>query len=124
LKIAVTAARILLGIMFLVFGLNGFLHFIPAPPMSGFPAQFFEVLFASGFYVFIFGVQTIVGILLLTNQYVSLAIALLAPVLANILVFHITMNPTGIAPGLLATFLWIVVAWPLRSRFTPLFART
>jgi putative oxidoreductase len=122
-KIAVVIARVLLGLMFFVFGLNGFLHFIPSPPLSGNVSTFMDVLLASHYYVLIFGVQVIAGALLLSNQYVPLALVALAAVLANILTFHITMQPTGLPIALVATVLWFVVALPLRSHFAPLLAR-
>jgi putative oxidoreductase len=124
MKIAQTVARILLGLMFLVFGLNGFLHFIPAPPIPGLAGQFATVLFESHFYVLVFGAQTIAGALLIIKQYVPVALFVLAAVLANILTFHITMQPEGIGPGLVATVLWFIVALPYRSRFAPIFERT
>src|SRR3982750_4098005 len=118
MKTVVTVARLLLGVMFFVFGLNVFLHFIPAPPMDGPAGAFFGALVASHYHYFIFAVQTICGVLLLANQFVPLALALLAPVIANILAFHIAMQPSGLAPGLLAAVLWGLVA----SRYWPAFA--
>jgi uncharacterized membrane protein YphA (DoxX/SURF4 family) len=118
-----TIARILLGVMFFVLGLNGFLHFIPAPPIGGMAGTFFNVLVESHFYILIFAVQVIAGIMLLTNQYVPLALVLLAAVLANILNFHITMQPSGLPLPLFATLLWVIASWPLRSHFALLFAR-
>jgi putative oxidoreductase len=118
MKIAALIARILLGIMFTVFGLNGFLHFIPQPPLPpGAMATFTEVLVTSHYDVFIFAVQLLCGVLLLTNQFVPLALTLLGPVIANILVFHITMQPAGLPPGLLAFILWAILAWRLRAHF-------
>jgi len=123
-KIVSTVARILLGLLFAIFGLNGFLHFIPAPPFSGLVLQFFTVLFASHFYVMVFAVQFVCGILLLTNQYVPLAIVVLGAVLANILTFHATMNPQGFPVAIIATILWFLTAWPIRAQFAPIFARS
>ena len=123
MKITVLVARILLGLTFLVFGLNGFLYFIPAPPLTGAAGTFSGALFASHYSILVFGVQVIAGVLLLTNQFVPLASALLAPVIANILVFHITMLPSGLPLALFVTLLWIIVALQLRAHFAPLFAR-
>ena len=123
MKIIVVLARMLLGLVFLVMGLNGFLNFIPAPPPTGLAAAFTNVLFASHYSIFVFGVQVIAGAMLLTNQFVLLALAVLAPVLANILVFHVTMLLSGLPPALFVTLLWIIVFLPLRSHFAPLFAR-
>ena len=118
-----TIARILLGVIFLVLGLNGFLHFIPAPPIGGLAGTFFATIVASNFYVMVFAVQVVAAIMVLTDQYVPLALVLLAAVLANILDFHITMMPSGLPLPLFTTLLWFVVAWPLRAHFALLFAR-
>lgn len=124
MKIVSTVARYLLGLMFTVFGLNGFLHFIPSPAFPpGYLNDLFTALFGSGFYIMIFGVQLICGILLLINQYVPLAIVVLAAVLVNILTFHATMNPQGFPMAILATILWFLTAWPIRAQFAPIFAR-
>lgn len=120
-KIAVTISRILLGIIFVVFGANLVVSFIPTPPLTGFVADFTNVIMQSHYAMFLGAVQVFAGVLLLVNRYVPLAIVILAPVLANILVFHLTMQPIGLPPGILATILWFVVAWPIRSRFAPLF---
>ncbi len=125
MKIAYPACRLLLGLMFTVFGANGFLHFIPQPPMpAGFMAQFMGVVFGSGYFVLIFATQLVAGILLLAGRYVPFALALLAPVLANILVFHITMQPAGLPPGIVATILWIVCVVRNKAHFAPLFEST
>jgi putative oxidoreductase len=124
MKIVSMIARILLGVMFTVFGLNGFLHFIPSPAFPpGLLLDFFTAIVGSGFYVMIFGVQLICGLLLLTNQYVPLAIVALGAVLANILTFHATMNPQGFPPAIVATILWFLTAWPIRAQFAPIFVR-
>jgi len=124
MKIISTVARILLGVTFTVFGLNGFLHFIPSPAFPpGYLMDFFTAITGSGFYVLIFGVQLICGLLLLANQYVPLVIVVLGAVLANILTFHATMNPQGFPPAIIALILWVLVAWPIRAQFAPIFAR-
>jgi putative oxidoreductase len=123
MKTAALIARMLLGIMFTIFGLNGFLNFIPQPPPVGMVATFLGVLFGSHYHVFIFGLQLICGILLLANQFVPLALTILGPIIANILVFHITMQPAGLPPGILATILWCILTWRLRSHFTALLTR-
>ena len=100
MKIAIHIARVLLAVMFLVFGLNGFFHFLPQGPMpSGLAGQFFGVLMASHYYVAIFLVQVVSGALFLANRYVPLALVLIAPVIVNILLYHVLMNPGGILPG-------------------------
>lgn len=85
MKIASTIARYLAGVIFLVFGLNGFLNFIPLPPPAGIAGQFMAALYISHYLWMIFAFQLIAGILLLVNRYVPLALAMLAPVIVNIL---------------------------------------
>ncbi|MBV8246142.1 MAG: hypothetical protein JOZ38_09500 [Candidatus Eremiobacteraeota bacterium] len=117
-----TIARLLLGLMFLVFGLNGFLHFIPNPPViPAAAAAFMMAMFVPHFAYFVFGVQALCGILLLVNRYVPLALVMLGAVLANIFAFHLTMWPASIFPmPLIALALWLLTAWPIRSYFAPL----
>jgi uncharacterized membrane protein YphA (DoxX/SURF4 family) len=123
-KIAALIARILLGLMFIVFGLNGFLNFIPAPPTLPGPAGLFNTAIRDSHFIwFVSGVQVIAGAMLLANQYVPLAIVTLAAVLANILVFHLTMLPMGLPLAIITTVIWFIVAWPLRGHFAPLFVR-
>src|SRR5258708_32540864 len=93
MKIASLIARLLLGLIFLVFGLNGFLHFIPMPPPKGLAAQFGGAIFVSHYWVVIFGLQVIGGVLLLVNRFVPLALVLLGPVIVNIFFFHPLIAP-------------------------------
>src|SRR5882757_9745496 len=113
MKTTTVIARFLLGLIFLVFGLNGFLHFIPATPPSGTAGQFVGALFVSHYLVPIF--------LLLVNRYVPLALTLLAPIIVNILLIHILMLPSGLPLALVVTVLWIVVFLSVRSAFGGLF---
>jgi putative oxidoreductase len=117
MKIVSTVARYLLGIMFTVFGLNGFLNFIPPMPMPQMAGQFFGVLASSHFLVPIFLVQVVCGLLFLVNRYVPLALTLIGPVIFNILVFHLLMNLSGIVPGAIATVCWFLVFSSVRPAF-------
>jgi putative oxidoreductase len=110
MRIASLIARLLLGFVFLVFGLNGFFHFLPMPPPAGLAGQFMGVVFASHYWVLIFAVQVVGGLLLLVNRYVPLALVLLGPVIVNILNFHMLMAPEGLPLALIVTALWVVVA--------------
>ena len=101
-------ARYLAGVIFLVFGLNGFLNFIPLP----------GALYVSHYLWLIFAFQVIAGVLLLVNRYVPLAVAVLAPVIFNILVFHALMAPSGLGLALFVAILWGVVFASVRSAFT------
>jgi putative oxidoreductase len=121
MKIIAVIARFLLGLIFLVFGLNGFLHFIPSTLPSGTAGQFVGALFASHYLVVLFLLQLIPAILLLINRFVPLALTLLAPIIVNILLFHILMAPAGLALALVVTVLWMVVFLSVRSTFCGLF---
>lgn len=121
MKIAATISRYLLGLIFTVFGLNGFLHFIPQPPVpEPMAIQFFTVMIGSHYMVLVFLLQVIAGLLLLTNRFVPLALTLLAPILVNILLFHSLMNPEGLPLALIVTVLWIIVFSRVRGAFAPI----
>jgi putative oxidoreductase len=117
MKIASTIARYLMGIAFTVFGLNGFLHFLPMGPMPVLAGQFFTVLFVSHYLYPIFAIQLICGLLFLVNRYVPLALTMIAPIIVNILLFHTLMNPPGIVPGLIVTICWFLVFYRHRAAF-------
>src|SRR5579863_3075254 len=108
MKTSVTVARILLGLLFALAGLSGFVFSFAGgpPPMPGLAGEFGDVFFRSHWVLYVDGVEFIAGAFLLVNRYVPLALVLLGAVISNILVFHITMQPAGIAPGLVATALW------------------
>jgi len=123
-KIATHIARILLGLVFLVFGLNGIHPFMPQGPMpTGLAGQFLGALMQSHYFFAVGAFMVVSGALFLVNLYVPLALALIAPVIVNILVFHITMSPGGIVPGIIMAILWIVVAYSVRSAFAGLFQK-
>ena len=118
MKVGSTIARFLLGLLFTVFGLNGFFHFIPTGPVpSGHAGEFFAVLYATHYMVPVFVIQLVSGVLFFANRYVPLALTLIAPVIVNILLFHALMNPGGIAPGLVAAVCWSIVFASVRSAF-------
>jgi putative oxidoreductase len=110
MRIASIIARYLLGLIFLVFGLNGFLHFIPMPPPKGLAGRFGEVIFVSHYWIVIFGVQVLGGVLLLVNRFVPLALVLLGPVIVNILFFHALMAPEGLPLAIVVVVLWSILA--------------
>jgi putative oxidoreductase len=123
MRIVSIVARYLLGLMFTVFGLNGFFHFIhQPPPASPLALQYFGAVSASHYMVLIFSLQVSAGILLLIGRFVPLALTVLAAILTNILLFHVTMDPTGIGPGAFATILWVLVFHAYRASFRPLFS--
>src|SRR6202140_1075354 len=114
-------ARYLVGVIFLVFGLNGFLNFIPLPPPGGIAGQFMGALYASHYLWVIFGFQVIAAVLLLLNRYVPLAVAVLAPVIVNILVFHTLMAPSGLPLAFFVAVLWAAIFIDVRPAFSGLF---
>jgi hypothetical protein len=114
-------ARYLAGVVFLVFGLNGFLNFIPLPPTAGIAGQFMGVLYASNYLWVISAFEIVVGMLLLANRYVPLALAMLAPVIVNILSFHVLMAPSGLPLALFVAVLWAVIFVDVRPAFAALF---
>jgi putative oxidoreductase len=123
MKIAVLVARILLGLMFLVFGLNGFLNFLHMPMPPGPAGQYMGVLFMSHYLHAVFLVEVIGGALLLSGQFIPLGLVLLGPVIFNILLFHAFLFPAGFPPAVLATVLWFIVFFGVRRAFAGIFAQ-
>jgi putative oxidoreductase len=122
MKLVVLGSRFLLGLIFIVFGLNGFFHFLPQPPMQpGLAKDYFVVMSTSGYLFLPFFLQLSSGILFLINRYIPFALVLIAPVIVNILLFHILMNPEGIVPGLVVTIFWCVLFYNVRSSFAGIF---
>jgi putative oxidoreductase len=121
MRIASVIARYLAGVIFLVMGLNGFLNFIPLPPPGGIAGQFMGALYVSHYLWVIFAFQVIAGVLLLVNRYVPLAVAVLAPVVVNIIAFHALMAPSGLPLALFVAVLWAVMFIDVRPAFFGLF---
>lgn len=122
MKIASIIARYLFALIFIIFGLNGFLHFLPMkPPSSELAMQYFTVMSASHYLWFVFGLQVIAGVLFLFRRTVPLALTLAGPLIVNILLFHAPMDPPGIGPGLVVTALWFVIYWQFRAAFYGIF---
>ena len=121
MKILTNVSRFLLGFIFLVFGLNGFLHFIPMPPPSGVAGQFVGSMFVTKYLLFVSALQVISGALLLVDRYVPIALTILGPIIVNILLFHSLMNPDGLGLALFVTILWAAVFASVRSAFAGIF---
>jgi hypothetical protein len=122
MKIVATISRYLIALVFIVFGLNGFLHFIPQPPPSSELAQqYFTVMSTSHYLLFVFGLQLIAAVLFLFRPTVPLALIIAGPLIVNILLFHALMDPGGIVPGLVVTALWFVIYWQFRAAFYGIF---
>jgi putative oxidoreductase len=120
MKTTSTISRILLG-LFTVFGLNGFLNLFstgPVPPLAG---QFLGALVQSHFIAVVLAIEIIGGLALLLNRMTPLALTVLAPVIFNILLFHITMAPAGLPPAVFVTMLWLANAYRVRGAFAGLF---
>jgi uncharacterized membrane protein YphA (DoxX/SURF4 family) len=123
MKVASIIARYLLGLIFTVFGLNGFFNFIHQPPPANpLTIQFFIAITSSHYAVFFFAVQLLGGLLLLSGFFVPLALTLLAAELYNILAFHLTLSPETIAPALVASLLWVLVFLQYRASFKEVLA--
>jgi uncharacterized membrane protein YphA (DoxX/SURF4 family) len=122
MKIAAIVARFLLGLIFTVIGLNGFLNFIHMPPPTNpLAIQFLVAVSASHFAAFFFAVQVLGGLLLLSGIFVPLALTLLAAELFNILAYHLTFAPAGIPIALVASVLWVLVFLQYRESFRGIF---
>ncbi|WP_158752093.1 hypothetical protein [Acidobacterium sp. S8] len=123
MKIAALIARIILGLIFVVFGLNGFLHFIPEPLPPGLAGQFLGAMIQSHYVLAVAAVQVAGGALLLANRYVPLALVLLGPVIVNIDLFHILMMPAGAQLAILVAIGWIVIFIQQREYLSCLFVQ-
>jgi uncharacterized membrane protein YphA (DoxX/SURF4 family) len=124
-RYAVHAARILLGLVFFVFGLDGFLHFVPQPtePPSEAAMAFAVGLIKTGYmFPLIKGTEVAVGALLLANRFVALALVVIAPVIVNIFAFHAFLAPSGLAIASALVALELGLAWAHRSAYRPLVA--
>jgi hypothetical protein len=123
MKIAVVIARILVGVVFVFFGLNGFLQFLKAPLPTGLAGQFLMALFQSHYVWFICAVQIVGGVLLLVNRYVPLALTLLGPVIVNIILYHLLLNPAAAQLAVVVTILWLFLFYRYRQNFSGLFVQ-
>jgi uncharacterized membrane protein YphA (DoxX/SURF4 family) len=121
-----TAARLFLGLVFTVFGLNFFLHFLPTPAPAPRAASFAAALFASGyFFPLLKTTEIAAGLLLLAGRFVPLALAVLAPIVINIVGFHLFLAPSEIALPTLVLAAEGYLAWTYRAAFAPMLrART
>jgi uncharacterized membrane protein YphA (DoxX/SURF4 family) len=118
LRFIPTGARVLLGLVFFVFGLNGFLDFIPQPPLPESAMSFMGALAATGYMLpLIKGTEVVAGALLLSNRFVPLALVLLAPVLVNIAAFNLVMMPANTVMTVVLLACELTLAWAWRDAF-------
>src|SRR5258707_4976250 len=124
MKIVTLIARILLGLVFVVFGLNGFLNCLNMGPLpTGLAGQFMGALFLSHYYGVVAALQIAGGLLLLVNRFVPLALVFLGPVIVNILCYHVFLNHAGAPPAIVVTVLWFIVFYANRQHFSGIFVQ-
>jgi hypothetical protein len=116
--------RTLLGLIFVIFGANGFFHFLPMPPMKPEVGALMGAYMQTGYmFPFVFGTQLLVGLMLLTNMWAALALVILAPLVAHILLFHIFLDPSGLPVPIVVLVAGIYLAYTWRATYAPLFKR-
>ena len=124
MKIVTLIARILLGLVFLIFGLNGFLNFLSMGPMpTGLAGQFVGALVLSHYFWVVAALQIIGGALLLVNRFVPLALVLLGPVIVNIILYHVFLNLSGAPVAAVVTVLWLIIFYGNRQHFSGIFVQ-
>jgi uncharacterized membrane protein YphA (DoxX/SURF4 family) len=121
MKYAIIIARVLLGIVFVVFGSNAFLHFIPMPPMQGQAGAFIGALINSGYVYVVAILQLIGGLLLLVGRFIPLGVTLLGPVIVNIMLYHIFLDPSGLPLAGVISILTLFLLWAHRDHFAAIF---
>ncbi len=120
MKKATIAIRILMGLIFLVFGLNGFFRFLPMPPMEGQAGEFIALLMASKLLYAVKFIEIASSVLLLSGRYVSLGLLLLAPIIFNIFWFHVMLAPEGAPMGVALLAMEGFMLWNHKKAYAPL----
>lgn len=122
---SVIAARAVLGLIYFVFGLNFFLHFLPMPPSAGGVADaFLGGLFQSGyFFPMLKSIEVVLGAFLLIGLFVPLVLVILMPISLNILLFHVFLTPGHATMGIVIVLIHLYLAWAYRDYYKPLFNR-
>ncbi|HEY1662324.1 MAG TPA: DoxX family protein [Verrucomicrobiae bacterium] len=120
MKILTIIARVLLGLVFVVFGSNKFLHFLPMPPMQGPGAAFMGAMFETHYLYVVATCEVAGGLLLLIGRYVPLGLTLVGPVVVNILCFHTFMDHSGLPIALVVSALALFLLWSYRQNFAGL----
>ena len=118
MQVVTIIARVFLGLIFVVFGSNAFLRFLPMPPLpQGVTGEYLHAFFASGYVYVIGGFQVIGGLLLLMGRFVPLGLTILAAIIVNIWTFHLLMAPAGLPPAIVVAILELFLIWSYRDRF-------
>jgi len=121
MKTATIISRVLLGLIFVTFGLNMFLNFIPMPPPPEGPArQFMTALFMSHYLYVVGALQVVGGLILLSGRWMPLGLTLLGPVIVNIVCFHVLMAPAGLPMAIVVSLLALFLLWRYREHFAGL----
>jgi uncharacterized membrane protein YphA (DoxX/SURF4 family) len=121
MKTATIISRVLLGLIFVTFGLNMFLNFIPMPPPPEGPAREFMTALFMSHYVYVVGaLQVVGGLILLSGRWMPLGLTLLGPVIVNIVCFHVLMAPAGLPMAIVVSLLALFLLWRYREYFAGL----
>jgi len=122
MKIVVLIARILLGLVFVVFGLDKLIHMFPVPPLPpGVVGEYEHAMMATHYMVVVGVFEMAGGLLMIIGRYVPLGLCLLAPVIVNILIVDVLMMPSGLVIGLVITLLWLLIFYRERAAFSGIF---
>ena len=122
MKYLIHISRILLGLVFAVFGSNAFFHFIAVPPMTGDAGAFMGALFHSGYIFAIAALQVIGGLCLLAgSRFVALGLTILGPIIVNVLFYHIFLDRSGMPIAIVVAALGLFLLWVYRYKFPALF---
>ena len=120
-RIVTAIVRVLLGLMFLFFGVTGLFSLMKPPADT--PQEILTVMSAlanAGYMKVVSGAEVLIGAMLLTNRFVPLALALLAPIIVGIITFHVAMQPATIGPGIAVLVMELYLAWAYRGAFRPM----
>ncbi len=115
------ALRIILGLILIIFGANKFGHFMPSPELTGDAANFMGALFGAGYFTILGILEIVIGLLLVINKWVPFTLVLLAPLVVNFLIFHLTYNIEGIGPAAIVSLLAIILLYSYKDKFKALF---
>ena len=121
MKIATFVARILLGLIFFLFGLNAFVRFLPIPAYHGTAETFLHLLIVTRYIFIVKAIEVVGGALLLARRYIPLALTLLGPVVINIFIFHLLMDRSLLPVAVAILLLWSFLLWRYREYFRQLF---